>query len=191
MPPPVWPNCVGGPLTSRFQLSAGIARTSTDPTRIPSTQSASSADRVAPPSAALFAIRRRRPRPVALSESCSPTSAFQEPVEAPHDQLGGEVGDERDHEQDQTEIEQRGDVQRRQRARVLVRELARERGAGAEAVEVEREGVADHLRDRDRLAEGAAETEDDRGDDAAANLREDDAAHHLPARRAKPERSLL
>ena len=51
--------------------------------------------------------------------------------------------------------------------------------------------VADHLRDGDRLADGAAEPEDQGGCDAGARVREDDAADHLPARRAKRERALL
>ena len=44
---------------------------------------------------------------------------------------------------------------------------------------------SDHLRDGDRLAERAAEPEDDRRDDAARRVRQDDAAHHLPAGRAE------
>ena len=41
---------------------------------------------------------------------------------------------------------------------------------------------ADHLRDGDRLADRAAHPEQDRRDQAAARVREDHAAHHLPAR---------
>ena len=51
--------------------------------------------------------------------------------------------------------------------------------------------VADHLRDRDRLAERAAEAEDRRGGEPGARGVEHDAADHLPARRAERERAVL
>ena len=50
---------------------------------------------------------------------------------------------------------------------------------------------ADHLRDGDRLADRAAEAEDDRSRDPRAGRREDDAPHHLPAGRAERERAFL
>ena len=51
--------------------------------------------------------------------------------------------------------------------------------------------AADHLRDRDRLADRAAEAEDHCGDETAARLRQDDAADHLPTCRAERQRGLL
>jgi hypothetical protein len=56
---------------------------------------------------------------------------------------------------------------------------------------VDRDASADHLRDGDRLADGAAEAEDQRGRDPGARVGEDDAADHLPARRPESERALL
>ena len=56
---------------------------------------------------------------------------------------------------------------------------------------MDEDAAADHLRHGDRLADRAAEAEDQRCGDAAARVREDDAAHHLPARRAERERAFL
>ena len=58
----------------------------------------------------------------------------------------------------------------------------------AKSESVDAVDAADHLRDRDRLAERAAEAEDDGRGEAAARVREDDAADDLPARRAERER---
>ena len=74
---------------------------------------------------------------------------------------------------------------------VLRGDAARERVAVLEERDVDAERAADHLRDRDRLADRAAEPEHHCGDEPAARLRQDDAADHLPARRAERERGLL
>src|SRR5262249_59426865 len=88
--------------------------------------------------------------------------------------------------------DERGDLEVRARALVVGGDLAGEGVARPEQRGVERaEAVADHLRDRDRLAERTAETEDDRGDDAAAHVVDDDVADHLPASRAESDRGLL
>src|SRR5436189_79463 len=67
---------------------------------------------------------RARARPSASSRALE--------LEAPHDQLRGDVRDERDHEQDQREVDQRRDLKLRDGALVLVRDAARERVAGRE-----------------------------------------------------------
>src|SRR5689334_14194798 len=131
-----------------------MPRLPTDQTTIPSAAIAIAADRIASDSAARFTRRRRRARPVAFSEiagsATSVAPGFLE-LEPLHDPLGREVRDERDDEQDQTEIDQRRDLQAADGPLVLVRDAARERVARLEDRELERDEVADHLRHRDRL----------------------------------------
>ncbi len=84
------------------------------------------------------------------------------------------------------------DLDVRRRALVAARELARQGVARLRRASVwSGEAVADHLRDGDRLAERAAETEVTAATTPPRTYGTIDAPHHLPARRAEPDRSLL
>src|SRR5581483_311803 len=125
------------------------------------------------------------------SESSAARADALPPPDPTHDVLRGDVHQEREDEEDQREVDERADLEAARRALVGRRDLRRERVAAREQVPVDEDAAADHLRDCDRLADGAAEPEDQGGRDAAARVREHDAAHHLPPRRAERERALL
>src|SRR3954453_22354983 len=101
-----------------------------------------------------------------------------------HDQPRDQVDDHREGQQDQAEVGQRRLLQRSRRALELGGDLGRHRAAGVEEGGVDPGGAADHLGDRDRLADRPAEAEDGGADDAGARVGQHDLADHLPAGRA-------
>ena len=96
-----------------------------------------------------------------------------------------------DHEQDHAEVEERGLVQLGDRPGELVGDPRRQGVAGLEQRGVDLGAGADHLGDRDRLAERAAEPEQRGGDTPEAVRRQDDPAHDLPAGRAERAGAVL
>ena len=59
--------------------------------------------------------------------------------DAPHDHLRGDVRDERDHEEDEAEVDERGGLEVRASALVRLRDLAAEGVAGAEEIPMDAE----------------------------------------------------
>src|SRR6478736_3666429 len=137
MPPPDSPKVDCTPVNSS-RLSAGIARWITLKTTIPSTATAPNAATVATIWANRLQSRRRRARPWAFSDGPMLAASISVPLDrvATHDDLRGEVRDQRHDEQDHAEVEERPDLEVRDRALVLRCDPARERVAGLEQVEV-------------------------------------------------------
>ena len=193
MPPPVSPN-TAGPLMKRFQLSASNALD----------EHRADEDHEQPDRDAAPRRSRRRSRgrscAAAAASARSPGARLRLHQRSPARwrskrwtmTLRREVRDERDHEQDQ----RRGRRARRARwpsGRSGSCSRAGSRGCSrSREREVERlQAVADHLGDRDRLAERPAEPERDRRDDPALDVGDDHASHRLPSRCAEPDRGLL
>ena len=108
------------------------------------------------------------------------------------DGAGDDVDDQRQHEQHEAGGDQRRAVQLVVgRLAELVGDHRGERVALGEDRVADLRRVADHERDRDRLADRAAEPEHRAAGDAGARVREHRDADHLPARRAERERRLL
>ena len=97
----------------------------------------------------------------------------------------------RDHEQDRRQVDERRDLDVRHGPLVLLGELARERVSRHEQRPVNAVAGADHLGDGDRLADRAAQAEQNRRAHTGARVRKDDPAHHLPARGPERQRALL
>src|SRR5919201_896495 len=170
------PNANGtGFFVRRSRFSAGAPRLATDQTTTPRIETAISAAVVASPSIIRLTARRRgrlTARTSARVMPCELTSPEPSPVEADalasrdvaHDHLRGDVHQQREHEQDQREVDERRDLQVARRPLVGPRDLARERVTRREEVPVDRDGAAasaDHLGDGDRLADRTPEPEDE------------------------------
>ena len=132
MPPPVWPNGTGF-FVMKSRLSAPIPLANTDPTTMASTatasQAATLASSVISPS---ISLRRRSPGvPVSRSGGASARRASAlgaverrighvRTAGPAHDQPRDDVNDQRDHEQDRRQVDQRRGLQAGRGALVLV-----------------------------------------------------------------------
>src|SRR2546427_12668850 len=104
MPPPGCPNSACG-FVKKSQLTAPAPRRATESTTIARTATATRAATVASTSIARFMIRRRRLRLIgrAPEQRSSRSSKWIEPA---HDDLGDQVGDQPEDEQDRGKVEQ-------------------------------------------------------------------------------------
>ena len=89
------------------------------------------------------------------------------------------------------EIGERRDLERRVGTLVLAGNPACQSVSRLEQRRVDGDPIADHLGDRDRLADRTSQAEDHRRCDSGPGVREDDPADHLPARRAQGQRPVL
>src|SRR6266550_5422106 len=188
IPPPGWPKS-GRSLVRKPHESSPAPRLAIDQTTMPSTSTARSAATVALPSASRLTIRLRRSRRSPWRFTSAATGSLER--EALDDYLREQVGQQPDHKQDRSEVEERGDLQLRDGTLVLARDPARQGVPRGEQRRADEPAGADHLRDGNRLSEGPAEAKDHRRADPGPRRGEDDAAHHLPARGPERERALL
>src|SRR5258706_3367743 len=169
----------------RSRFSAAAPRIATDQTTMRRIATPIAAASQASSSMSRFTARRRG-RPCARSDAfvrlCeliglpSPQATAVEADALPSrdaadDHLRADVHDEREHEQDQPEIDEARDLDVALGALVRGCDLARERVAGVEQVPVDEDAAPDHLCDSDGLSDRAPEAEDQRGGDAPASVR--------------------
>src|SRR5438874_7856617 len=128
-------------------------------------------------------VRRRR-------SYSSITSAPRLPLKPDQQQFGQCQNDEGDDEQDQPEGNQRRQVKIPDRLGELIGERRRDRRAGLQQGGMDVVRVADHEGDRHRLAEGAAEPEQNAAEYPDARIGEHHPPHHLGGRRAEREGAL-
>ena len=127
-----------------------------------------------------------RPGRPARARRSGPGPAAVRPTSEP----GERVDDEREHEQDHGEGDQRRELEVAGLAE-LERDDARQRRPGPEEGAPDVRRVAQEQGDGDRLAHGAPEPERRRADDARSRPRQHRAADHLPARGAERVGRLL
>src|SRR6266536_74638 len=157
IPPPGWPKS-GRSLVRKPHESSPAPRLAIDQTTMPSTITARSAATVALPSASRLTIRLRRSRPSPWRFTSAATGSLER--EALDDYLREQVGQQPDHKQDRSEVEERGDLQLRDGTLILARDPARQGVPRGEQRRADEPAGADHLRDGNRLSEGPAEHED-------------------------------